>query len=105
MIGGLFAGVEESPGETTMIGDRPMKRYRGMGSLSAMATRSYAKDRYSQELVVDPDRSCPRASRATCPSGDRSAGSTTSSSGSAPGDGLLRARTITQLREQASPSA
>ena len=59
MIGGLFAGVEESPGETTMIGNRPMKRYRGMGSLSAMATRSYSKDRYSQETVVDPDKVVP----------------------------------------------
>ncbi len=59
MIGGLFAGVEESPGDTTMIGNRPMKRYRGMGSLSAMADRSYSKDRYSQELVVDPDKVVP----------------------------------------------
>lgn len=59
MIGGLFAGVEESPGETTMIGNQPMKRYRGMGSLSAMATRSYSKDRYAQELVVDPDKVVP----------------------------------------------
>jgi IMP dehydrogenase len=59
MIGGLFAGVEESPGETTMIGNRPMKHYRGMGSLSAMATRSYSKDRYAQELVVDPDKVVP----------------------------------------------
>ena len=67
MLGGLFAGVEESPGEITMIGNRPMKRYRGMGSLSAMATRSYSKDRYAQETVADPDKVVPEGVEGAVP--------------------------------------
>ncbi len=47
MAGGLFAGVEESPGETVIFQGRKFKIYRGMGSLSAMAMGS--KDRYFQE--------------------------------------------------------
>lgn len=47
MIGNLFAGTEESPGETVIYQGRSYKVYRGMGSLSAMAEGS--KDRYFQE--------------------------------------------------------
>jgi IMP dehydrogenase len=47
MIGSLFAGTEESPGETEIYQGRSYKVYRGMGSLSAMAAGS--KDRYFQE--------------------------------------------------------
>ncbi len=49
MIGNLFAGTEESPGETVLFQGRSYKVYRGMGSLSAMAQGS--KDRYMQEGV------------------------------------------------------
>ncbi|MDR2634907.1 MAG: IMP dehydrogenase [Clostridiales bacterium] len=47
MIGSLFAGTEESPGEMEIFQGRSFKTYRGMGSLSAMAAGS--KDRYFQE--------------------------------------------------------
>ncbi len=47
MIGSLFAGTEESPGETILYQGRTYKAYRGMGSLSAMASGS--ADRYFQE--------------------------------------------------------
>ncbi len=47
MIGNLFAGTEESPGETVLLEGRRYKEYRGMGSLSAMAKGS--ADRYFQE--------------------------------------------------------
>src|SRR6516162_7373957 len=47
MIGSLFAGTEESPGETILYQGRSFKAYRGMGSLSAMAAGS--GDRYAQE--------------------------------------------------------
>jgi IMP dehydrogenase len=47
MIGSLFAGTEESPGETILYQGRTFKSYRGMGSLGAMAQGS--SDRYSQE--------------------------------------------------------
>jgi IMP dehydrogenase len=49
MIGNLFAGTEESPGESLLYQGRSYKVYRGMGSLSAMADGS--KDRYGQEGV------------------------------------------------------
>jgi IMP dehydrogenase len=49
MLGGLFAGTEESPGETILYQGRTFKSYRGMGSLGAMQSGSAAADRYSQE--------------------------------------------------------
>jgi len=47
MLGGLFAGTEESPGETILYQGRTFKSYRGMGSLGAMQAGS--RDRYGQE--------------------------------------------------------
>jgi IMP dehydrogenase len=51
MIGSLFAGTEESPGETILYGGRTYKMYRGMGSLGAMAAGS--RDRYFQDSEVE----------------------------------------------------
>ena len=51
MIGGLFAGVEESPGDTVLYEGRRYKNYRGMGSLGAMEAGS--KDRYFQDAEDD----------------------------------------------------
>lgn len=51
MAGGLFAGVEEAPGETIIYEGRKFKIYRGMGSLSAMGQGS--KDRYFQDVEED----------------------------------------------------
>ena len=51
MIGSLFAGVEESPGETILYEGRSFKSYRGMGSISAMSKGS--KDRYFQDVEDD----------------------------------------------------
>ena len=51
MIGGLFAGVSESPGETVLYEGRRYKSYRGMGSLGAMEAGS--KDRYFQDAEDD----------------------------------------------------
>jgi IMP dehydrogenase len=48
MLGGLLAGVDESPGEVVLHQGEPFKEYRGMGSLGAMMER-YARDRYFQE--------------------------------------------------------
>jgi len=49
MIGSLFAGTEESPGETILFQGRTYKVYRGMGSIEAM--REGSRDRYFQEEV------------------------------------------------------
>jgi IMP dehydrogenase len=51
MIGSLFAGTEESPGETILYQGRTYKLYRGMGSLGAMSERM--RDRYGQEDVPE----------------------------------------------------
>lgn len=52
MIGGLFAGTEESPGETVLFQGRSYKVYRGMGSLEAMKMGS--RDRYYQDDIESP---------------------------------------------------
>ena len=51
MMGGIFAGVEESPGETIIFEGRKFKSYRGMGSIEAMQEGS--KDRYFQDVEDD----------------------------------------------------
>lgn len=57
MIGSLFAGTEESPGETVLFQGRSYKVYRGMGSLEAMKKGS--KDRYFQTEVVNEKKLVP----------------------------------------------
>ncbi|MDR3555633.1 MAG: IMP dehydrogenase [Syntrophobacteraceae bacterium] len=57
MIGGLFAGTDESPGETILYQGRSYKVYRGMGSLGAM--REGSRDRYFQDDVFEPKKLVP----------------------------------------------
>ncbi|MEE8400332.1 MAG: IMP dehydrogenase, partial [Desulfobacterales bacterium] len=57
MIGGLFAGTEESPGELVLFQGRSYKVYRGMGSLEAM--RKGSKDRYYQGEDAEDDKLVP----------------------------------------------
>jgi IMP dehydrogenase len=57
MIGNLFAGTDEAPGELIIYQGKSYKSYRGMGSLSAMAQGS--KDRYSQSNVEDNGKLVP----------------------------------------------
>jgi len=57
MIGSLFAGTEESPGETILYQGRTYKVYRGMGSLGAMGQGS--RDRYGQSDVEDAKKLVP----------------------------------------------
>ncbi len=57
MIGGLFASVEESPGETVLYEGRKYKTYRGMGSVGAMAAGS--KDRYFQDVEDEVSKLVP----------------------------------------------
>lgn len=57
MIGGLFAGTEESPGETVIYQGRSYKVYRGMGSLGAM--QRGGRDRYFQELETEEGKLVP----------------------------------------------
>ena len=57
MIGSLFAGTEESPGETVLFQGRSYKVYRGMGSLEAMKKGS--KDRYYQKDLIEDAKMVP----------------------------------------------
>jgi len=59
MVGGLFAGTEESPGEVELYQGRSFKSYRGMGSLGAMAEKHGSKDRYFQGDVEAADKLVP----------------------------------------------
>ena len=59
MIGGLFAGTEEAPGEVELYHGRSYKSYRGMGSLGAMAQRHGSSDRYFQDGAIDTEKLVP----------------------------------------------
>ncbi|MHC1689526.1 MAG: IMP dehydrogenase [Bacteroidales bacterium] len=65
MAGSLFAGVEESPGETIILNGRKFKAYRGMGSLEAMQMGS--KDRYFQDMEEDVKKLVPEGIVAQVP--------------------------------------
>jgi IMP dehydrogenase len=56
MLGGLLAGVDESPGEVMLYQGERFKDYRGMGSIGAMQERGYSKDRYFQHDVEGPSK-------------------------------------------------
>jgi IMP dehydrogenase/GMP reductase len=59
MIGSMLAGVDESPGEVVFDHGERFKEYRGMGSLGAMKTRSFSKDRYFQGDVTEEPKLVP----------------------------------------------
>ena len=59
MLGSLFAGTEESPGEIELYQGRSFKSYRGMGSIGAMAQQHGSKDRYFQSDVEEPEKLVP----------------------------------------------
>ncbi len=65
MAGSLFAGVEESPGETIIYNGRKYKSYRGMGSIEAMQKGS--KDRYFQDIEEDIKKLVPEGIAARVP--------------------------------------
>lgn len=65
MLGGMLAGVEESPGETIIFNGRKYKSYRGMGSLEAMEKGS--KDRYFQGNETDAKKLVPEGIAARVP--------------------------------------
>ena len=65
MLGGMLAGVEESPGDTIIFNGRKYKSYRGMGSLEAMEKGS--KDRYFQGNVTDAKKLVPEGIAARVP--------------------------------------
>ena len=59
MLGSLFAGTDESPGEIELYQGRSFKSYRGMGSIGAMASQHGSKDRYFQSDVEESEKLVP----------------------------------------------
>ncbi len=59
MMGSMFAGTEEAPGEVELFQGRSYKSYRGMGSIGAMARNQGSSDRYFQEDASDVDKLVP----------------------------------------------
>ncbi len=59
MIGGLFAGTEESPGEVELYQGRSYKAYRGMGSVGAMGAAHGSSDRYFQDATEELEKLVP----------------------------------------------
>ena len=100
MIGSLFAGTDESPGDLVLYQGRSYKVYRGMGSLGAMKQR---QPRTATARAAPPTRSsCPKASRAASPTAARSPRSSTSSSGGLrSGMGYTGCKHIHELRTKA----
>jgi IMP dehydrogenase len=101
MIGSLFAGVDESPGEQILYQGRTFKAYRGMGSLGAMKTGEGGRDRYFQN-DEEPSKLVPEGIEGMVPyKGPLSAQLTQLVGGLRSGMGLSGCATIAQLWERA----
>jgi IMP dehydrogenase len=100
MIGGLFAGTDESPGESVFFQGRSYKVYRGMGSLEAMKKGS--QDRYYQGDMEAEDKLVPEGIVGRVPyRGTLSSNVHQLIGGLKAGMGYLGCRTIQELREKA----
>lgn len=100
MIGGLFAGTEESPGETILYQGRTYKLYRGMGSVGAMKDGS--KDRYGQGDVEEEMKLVPEGIEGQIPyKGSLAFNVHQLVGGLQSGMGYLGSRTIQELRTKA----
>ena len=100
MIGSLFAGTEESPGEVIFYQGRSYKVYRGMGSIEAMQKGS--KDRYYQSEQTEDDKLVPEGIVGRVPyRGSLSANLLQLLGGLKAGMGYVGCRTIEELRENA----
>ncbi len=101
MIGGLFAGTDESTGETVLYQGRTFKVYRGMGSIEAMKKGS--KDRYFQEDVESDLKLVPEGIESSVPhKGPLSATIYQLVGGLRAGMGYCGSRTIPELHDKAS---
>ena len=100
MIGGLFAGTEESPGETVLFQGRSYKVYRGMGSLEAMKEGS--RDRYMQDDIESSLKLVPEGIEGRVPfRGSLSNSIYQLMGGLKAGMGYVGCRSIEELRQRA----
>jgi IMP dehydrogenase len=101
MLGGLLAGLDESPGETFLFQGRSFKAVRGMGSLGAMVQGS--KDRYGQGSVVEKEKLVPEGVEGMVPyRGRLSPFVHQLVGGLRAGMGYVGAANLAQLREKAT---
>ena len=101
MIGSLFAGTEEAPGEVILYQGRSYKSYRGMGSLGAMKQGS--KDRYFQAEVSEAQKFVPEGIEGRVPyKGSLAMNVYQMLGGIRSGMGYLGCRTIEELRTKAA---
>ncbi|PKN53381.1 MAG: IMP dehydrogenase [Deltaproteobacteria bacterium HGW-Deltaproteobacteria-13] len=99
MIGGLFAGTEESPGETILFQGRSYKVYRGMGSLEAMKMGS--RDRYYQDDIEGAAKTVPEGIEGRVPfRGSLSASIIQLIGGLKAGMGYVGAKTVQELMQK-----
>jgi IMP dehydrogenase len=100
MIGSLFAGTEESPGETILFQGRTYKAYRGMGSIGAMGQGS--RDRYGQADIVEASKLVPEGIEGRVPyKGSLSYNVQQLVGGVRAGMGYLGCRDVTTLQKKA----
>jgi len=100
MIGGLFAGTDESPGEMVLYQGRSYKMYRGMGSLEAM--KSGSRDRYAQEDVESEAKLVPEGIEGRVPyKGPISSSIFQLLGGLRAGMGYVGCRTLAELKAKA----
>jgi len=100
MIGSLFAGTDETPGEMVLYQGRSYKVYRGMGSLGAMVLGS--KDRYGQAGVLDLGKLVPEGIEGQVPyRGSLSSNIYQLLGGLRSGMGYVGAKNLEELREKA----
>ncbi|MFQ6002225.1 MAG: IMP dehydrogenase [Candidatus Zixiibacteriota bacterium] len=100
MIGSLFAGTEESPGETILYEGRTFKLYRGMGSIEAM--RMGGKERYFQEYQLEAKKLVPEGIEGRVPyKGNLSESVYQLVGGVKSGMGICGAKNIKELSEKA----
>jgi IMP dehydrogenase len=100
MLGSLFAGTEEAPGETVLYQGRSYKAYRGMGSLGAM--QQGAADRYFQDASANVEKLVPEGIEGRVPyKGPVSAVIHQLVGGVRSAMGYLGCRTIAELQEKA----
>ncbi|MAX67332.1 MAG: IMP dehydrogenase [Bacteriovoracaceae bacterium] len=100
MIGSLFAGADETPGDRIIYQGRAYKMYRGMGSLGAMVKGS--KDRYGQGSVIDDEKLVPEGIEGQVPyRGSLAENIYQLLGGIRAGMGYTGAKTLKQLREKA----
>ncbi len=101
MIGSLFAGTDESPGEMILYKGRSYKVYRGMGSMGAMAVGK-SKDRYFQEEVEETKKLIPEGIEGQVPyRGDLSTNIFQLMGGLRAGMGYIGAKDLNTLRQKA----